>query len=69
LRKDLTEAKVYGIWTAIFEVELKYLSEKFAEADIQATLSGRKLKLPLPDYFKKEIKVEEKKFYSQSMPL
>lgn len=34
MREDLTEAKVYGIWTAILEVELKYISDKFAEADI-----------------------------------
>ena len=45
MREDLTEAKVYGIWTAILEVELKYISDKFAEADIQRTLSGRKLNL------------------------
>ena len=55
----MTEATVFSIWIAIFEAELKYLSGKFAEADIQCTLSGKKLKLPLPDYFKEEIKVDE----------
>lgn len=45
MREDLTEAKVYGIWTDILEVELKYISDKFAEADIQRTLGGSKLNL------------------------
>jgi len=30
----MAEAKVYGIWTAILEVELKYISDKFEDADI-----------------------------------
>lgn len=40
MRTDLTDEKVYNIWIAILDQELKYISDKFAQANVQGILGG-----------------------------
>jgi hypothetical protein len=46
-----------------------YISDKFSDADIQATLGGKNIKLILPDYLRRDFHAEEQKFLNFNMPL